>query len=90
MNGALIYQPGPMAILQGVQLMTKTIKVELVRERANAYLASGMPHDGGEQLRLGVASLLETILHATNNYHGFLYLERYQEGISDTSRRYYR
>jgi hypothetical protein len=45
-----------------------TIDVSLVLERANAALA-GEYGDAG--YRAGIASLLETILHATGNYHGY-------------------
>jgi hypothetical protein len=70
--------------------VTKTIRVEVIRQRVNHYLASGYPHDGGEDQRHGVANLLSDILIDTGNYRGFGYLESpYQEGVTDETRRYY-
>jgi hypothetical protein len=75
----------------------KTIDVDQVRDWTNTRLAApGSFHTGLADLspeqafRLGVASLLEQILHGTGNYAGFGYTETYVAGQTDeTRRRYY-
>lgn len=52
----------------------KNIKVATVLSKVNTYLASENPHVTAE-MRKGAASVLETILHATDNYAGFNYLQ---------------
>ena len=49
-----------------------TVDVSLVLEKANAALAGDY---GDAGYRAGIASLLETVLHATGNYKGFNHLE---------------
>lgn len=56
----------------------KTIEVDKVRQRANELLAlpNGGCFDGKAEwinadFRMGVAALLEHILHETDNYRGF-------------------
>lgn len=79
----------------------KTIEVGKVVERANTFLAApdsfsieGLdPHSQ----RLGVAGLLESILHETGNYKGFNYLssewdgekQELRQGYDESRRRYY-
>lgn len=50
----------------------KTVNVEFVKERTNTFLATS--DDSMAEMRKGMAALLESVLHETNNYHGFQYL----------------
>ena len=50
----------------------KTIKVEDVKEFVNQCLLHSP--DENESERHGMATVLEEVLHKTNNYHGFAYL----------------
>ena len=85
----------------------KTIDVAVVRDKANHYLAHtedecrvlGWNNADMRSRRMGVASLLETVLLDTGNYHGFGYVRRggepeatenIQSGNYDDSRRFYR
>jgi len=80
----------------------KTIAVEDVRDMVNRALAfpdtfhrvEGMTPE--QAMRIGVASLMEQILHATGNYRGFGYLVSeltedgtLREGHDDSRRRYF-
>lgn len=75
----------------------KTIDVAEVTRWVNIRL--GVPDsthrlEGAEltpeqAFRLGAASLLEQILHATGNYRGFGYHEPYVKGETDETRRHY-
>lgn len=89
----------------------KTIDVDTVRDWVNTRLATpdstlymkapGKDRDmtPEEAFRMGIASLLESILHNTGNYRGFGYqdgqITRYAEGpgdrpdITDETRRVY-
>lgn len=53
----------------------KTIKVARVLEMANKILAAEDSPYVTDGMRKGIASLLEQILHDTDNYSGFNYLE---------------
>jgi len=73
----------------------KTIPVERVKELVNGMLERSAD-DVSPDSRLMVASLLETILMETGNYHGFGYLpgvidfdKNPPEVIGDESRRRY-
>lgn len=50
----------------------KTIEVETVRQAVNTALATDTYN--GRAHRLGAASLLEYVLHATGNYKGYSHL----------------
>ena len=77
----------------------KTIDVDFVREKANAYFRSPGPisRDG----RFGVAALLDSILLESGNYKGFRFLTKDQVPymaepgidesgvVQDGSRRFY-
>ena len=70
----------------------KTIEVAAVREMANAMLANS--DDDRTEGRVGVALLLERVLHDTGNYKGFRYLHYLDESrpnhrTDDETRRYY-
>ena len=62
----------------------QTIRVADVLARANYYLAYQGAHITPD-MRKGAASLLETILHDSGNYSGFLI----GEDKADESRRHY-
>jgi hypothetical protein len=74
----------------------KTVAIEDVRAWVNTRLTAP---DSAQRLgdltpdqafRLGAASLLEQILHATGNYKGFAYTgDGNEAGLVDDSRRYY-
>ncbi len=71
-----------------------TIDVLDVLDKANTFLK--ISPDDQRDRRLGVASLLEAILHQTKNYAGFNYLPGIvkncgtpEQVITDDSRRYY-
>lgn len=71
-----------------------TIDVLDVLDKANTFLK--LSQDDQRERRLGVASLLGTILHQTKNYNGFNYLPGIvqncgtpEQVITDDSRRYY-
>ena len=49
----------------------KTVDVAFVREKVNHLLKNA---DVSDDFRKGAASVLESILHHTGNYHGFNYL----------------
>ncbi len=79
----------------------KTIAVNTLREWANTYLAAPDSFHRTETRaecraqRLGVASLLETALHAAGQYKGFRYLDTelaepgvLREDYDDTRRQY--
>lgn len=63
----------------------KTVNVAEVLERANRMLETPdstirlEDYTPEQALRLGIAGLLETILHSSGNYHGY----RYQPGVVD-------
>ena len=63
----------------------KTADVQAIKQKANHYLAS--ERFTTAEMRAGVASLLEVILHDTGNYKGFRYLDG-AEG-DQTRRAYY-
>lgn len=72
----------------------KTIEVNTLREWVNTrlaiagsshYLPEGMTPE--EAFRLGAASLLEQVLHASGNYRGFRYTDT--EAGDETRRHYY-
>jgi hypothetical protein len=66
----------------------KTVDVDRVREIANKMLADSADKciDG----RKAVATLLESILMDTGNYHGFRYIDGTPVGaVDDTRRRYH-
>ena len=74
----------------------KTVSVEFVKERANAFLANS--EDGMAEMRKGIAALLESVLFEANAYKGFGYLPSelsdefpnpLKEGYDDTRRRYF-
>jgi hypothetical protein len=80
----------------------KTVNVEQVRTWANNFLAAPdafsnlhTPEERKAQ-RQGVAALLDTVLQATGNYHGFMYQPsewdeaagRLRDGYDDSRRRY--
>lgn len=50
----------------------KTIEVEMVRDRVNDLLSN--PNLMMEE-KMGIITMIEYILHETNNYKGFMYLE---------------
>jgi len=56
-----------------------TVDVSLVLEKANAALAGDY---GDAGYRAGIASLLETVLFAANQYKGFNYLEWMNGGFT--------
>jgi hypothetical protein len=64
----------------------KTISVELVKQIANGHLADSLPvlTEG----RIATFVLLERILMATGNYHGFRYIDG-NNGETDDTRRFY-
>lgn len=66
--------------------MRKTIEVERVREMANHFLDQSK--DDQQDARIGVMGLLEGVLMATDNYHGFRFTDCFS-GAKDGSRRYY-
>ena len=49
----------------------KTVRVAFVKTEANVILANP---DVSQEAKKGVASLLESILHESNNYLGFGYI----------------
>jgi hypothetical protein len=49
----------------------KTINVDLVKEKVNKLLSN--PNIIMEE-KLGVITMIEYVLHETNNYNGFMYL----------------
>lgn len=71
----------------------KTIEVEAIRDRVNTMLEV----QSTPEARRAVAVLLESVLMATGNYHGFKYLaSEWQDGAAfrlrenyDDTRRYY-
>jgi hypothetical protein len=69
----------------------KTIQVAAVREKANHILAHSK--DDMPLQRLGVAHMLEQILHMTDQYKGYTYLDMdhttYPPTIPDETRRVY-
>lgn len=73
--------------------MRKTVEVAKVLSMANAFMANSGDHEDVE--RRGVASLLESVLHETGNYHGFCYVKKggrvtaFVVGETDESRRCY-
>lgn len=80
--------------------MRKTVSVDEVRVRANAALAArdSFTRDGidTKSQRWGVIFMIESILHATGNYHGYQYLDSefaapgvFRNGYDDTRRRYF-
>jgi hypothetical protein len=56
-----------------------TVDVETIREKANLALAGDY---GDAGYRAGIASLLETVLHAANQYKGFNYLGWLNGGVA--------
>ena len=64
-----------------------TVPVSVVLRKANSFLRESPPKFS--EMREGVASLLETILHETGNYRGFNYLQNSLEGPIDRTRRHY-
>ena len=67
----------------------KTIKVERVLDLANAYLAES--GDSRARERLGVAQLLELVLHDSGAYAGYLHHKPgVWPNIDDTRRTYLR
>ena len=75
----------------------KTVDVQIVRDRANralahapALIAQEQQHgeDGARAYRQGVAAVIEDILLATGNYHGFQYMDGQKGRRDDTIRRY--
>ena len=75
----------------------KTIEVEEVKNRANAFLALDSQGDSDPAFRCGVISMLEVVLFSTENYKGFSYLAsewdeskgELREGYDQTRRRYH-
>lgn len=67
--------------------MRKTIEVEKVREMANHFLEHSK--DDQEDARIGVAGLLEGVLHATGNYKGFSFMGQTQRDMDESRRRYF-
>jgi hypothetical protein len=66
----------------------KTIEVAALIDKANHFFE----HSDRERYaaeRKGVATFLDSILHQTGNYAGFMYLEPYGSPGSDPSRVYY-
>lgn len=63
----------------------KTIPVVRIKEMVNKRLAYPTRNDTPE-VRIALASLLETILHETDNYHGYNYLD-WLNGGSDAWRK---
>lgn len=51
----------------------KTIEVERVRELANKFLELSADIQSHE--RIGVAGMIENVLHETGNYKGFGYIQ---------------
>lgn len=82
----------------------KTIDVDFVLQRANAYLR--LTPDENTESRKAIASLLESVLMEANVYQGFGYIKstfdengiyqsneptRYERGVTDETRvQYYR
>jgi hypothetical protein len=67
--------------------MRKTIEVSRVRDIANAMLKNS--DADVSEARIGVYMLLESILMATDNYHGYGHIDGNQ-GNTDPTRRVYR
>lgn len=65
----------------------RTHDVRTLIEHANLCLKNSKPEE--REYRRGVVSLLEFVLHATDNYTGFGYLEPWEEGKTDETRRSY-
>jgi hypothetical protein len=65
----------------------KTVTVEAVKAAANAMLRDSIPAmtDG----RVGIATLLERVLHDTGNYKGFRYIDGDHGNTDDTRRHYF-
>ena len=55
----------------------KTISVEKIKSKANNLLANP---DVIMEEKLGVITMIESILHDTDNYNGFMYLELEEDG----------
>ena len=55
----------------------KTMQVESIKEYCNELLAGKVEDNKwlNPQARIGIATVLEHILHETGNYHGFNYVE---------------
>ena len=53
----------------------KTVNVKAIIEEANEILATSAMDPS---FRMGVQRMVETILHSSNNYHGFRYLADYE------------
>ncbi len=71
--------------------MSKTVKVAVLLEKANTALASTdwAKTERSKFIRLGICSMIETVLFTAGCYAGFRYLDDYEEGVSDESRRSY-
>lgn len=78
----------------------QTIPVEQIRDWANAALQTAnstllLDNQTPEQaFRLGIAGMLERVLHATGNYAGFQYADpstpgEYVTDVTDETRRRY-
>lgn len=74
--------------------MAKTIKVEKILDKVNAALALEPNHILTDDWRRGAMYVLETILHDTDTYAGFGYIETYdgqkfEKGVTNESRVFY-
>jgi hypothetical protein len=71
---------------KGTKVARKTISIELVKQMANGQLA-----DSASEVtegRIATFVLLERILMATGNYHGYRHIDGHN-GEKDDTRRYY-
>jgi hypothetical protein len=74
----------------------KTVRVDYLKERINNAL--NLPDVNTPEMRRAFATVLEDVLHATGNYHGFQFTDPNRQhddrGLipgtyDDTQRRYY-
>lgn len=53
--------------------MTKTVKVDDIKQVANRRLIESKGHE--VEYRKGIMAMIETVLHMSGNYKGFYYLQ---------------
>lgn len=71
--------------------MAKTISVEKMKDWANEVLAS-KNEDITLEYRAGVCAAIEKILHSSNNYHGFMFIDNNDSEVNTPgyfSRKYF-
>lgn len=67
----------------------KTVDVDWLKAKVNYFLEHSHEMGLSPDKRLGAAAVLELVLHETDNYKGFNYINGWTPGVDESRRRYF-